>query len=414
MSIGQVGLVLQGGIQVVNQTHVDPYYGPYNSVTDANNNVPVLLRVCINNGVTIGRTVGVVIAGVSEDYWWVNGSLVLKVANVAGVEKTINKGIANGYAPLGADSRVPAIHLPAYVAEIIEVASFAALPLTGVGSVIYVTVNDNKQYRWGGSAYSQISASPGTTDDVSEGALITRKYFSEVRVIATVLGDLTGFIVNNAINATDNIKQFAGKLQGQINAILVSISDLYTTKADKSAVSNVVTLLQNNIDQKLNISDYNPGASTLTQILTNNNNAGGLKIINLADPTLNQDAATKAYVDSRTSTSVLTSKTATINYVTGQSSYSFPNLLYNDKIGTPRLAQGSKTKALNDLDVTPSTITIDFASAIIIDEPINGTIYDLTYQGIQLVAPIAGTGGSNTADSTIIKADSTLIIADAA
>lgn len=69
------------------------------------------------------------------------------------------KGANNGVATLGADGKVPASQLPSFVDDVIEAANFAALPETGEGGKIYVTLDNNKTYRWGGSAYAEISAS---------------------------------------------------------------------------------------------------------------------------------------------------------------------------------------------------------------------------------------------------------------
>ncbi len=69
------------------------------------------------------------------------------------------KGANNGVATLGADGKVPSSQLPSFVDDVIEAANFAALPATGEAGKIYVTLDDNKTYRWGGSAYSEISAS---------------------------------------------------------------------------------------------------------------------------------------------------------------------------------------------------------------------------------------------------------------
>lgn len=41
--------------------------------------------------------------------------------------------------------------------EFIEVANYAALPVTGSTSVIYVTLDTNKLYRWTGSTYVELS-----------------------------------------------------------------------------------------------------------------------------------------------------------------------------------------------------------------------------------------------------------------
>ena len=71
-------------------------------------------------------------------------------------EKIINKGVAGGYTPLNGSIKVDPIYLPSYIEEVIEVADDSSLPLTGVTSVIYVTLDTNFVYRWTGSAYIQI------------------------------------------------------------------------------------------------------------------------------------------------------------------------------------------------------------------------------------------------------------------
>jgi len=69
------------------------------------------------------------------------------------------KGAANGVAELGADGRVPTGQLPSYVDDVLEFASFAALPGTGETGKIYISQDDNKTWRWSGTAYAEISAS---------------------------------------------------------------------------------------------------------------------------------------------------------------------------------------------------------------------------------------------------------------
>lgn len=69
------------------------------------------------------------------------------------------KGANSGVATLDATGKVPSSQLPSYVDDVIEAANFAALPAEGEEGKIYVTLDDNKTYRWGGSAYAEISAS---------------------------------------------------------------------------------------------------------------------------------------------------------------------------------------------------------------------------------------------------------------
>lgn len=69
------------------------------------------------------------------------------------------KGTAGGLAELDGTGLVPSAQLPSYVDDVIEAATFAALPATGTTGKIYVTLNTNLTYRWSGSAYVEISAS---------------------------------------------------------------------------------------------------------------------------------------------------------------------------------------------------------------------------------------------------------------
>lgn len=54
---------------------------------------------------------------------------------------------------------VPQANLPSYVDDVIEADDYDSLPPTGEAGKIYVDKETNKTYRWGGSAYVEISAS---------------------------------------------------------------------------------------------------------------------------------------------------------------------------------------------------------------------------------------------------------------
>lgn len=87
------------------------------------------------------------------------------VTSIAGKEPTLgftpedsaNKGNAGGYAPLDGSAKVPAANLPAFVDDVLEYANFAALPGTGTAGIIYITLDDNKVYRWSSTVYVVIS-----------------------------------------------------------------------------------------------------------------------------------------------------------------------------------------------------------------------------------------------------------------
>jgi hypothetical protein len=81
------------------------------------------------------------------------------------------KGVAGGYASLDGSGKVPASELPSYVDDVIEVANYAALPVTGETGKIYITLDNNKVYRWSGSVYVEIASGGGGTWGTITGTL---------------------------------------------------------------------------------------------------------------------------------------------------------------------------------------------------------------------------------------------------
>jgi hypothetical protein len=160
-------------------------------------------------------------------------------------EDSADKGAAGGYAPLGGDSLVPSIYLPSYIDDVVEYANYAALPVTGVAGIIYITIDNNNQYRWTGTVYVQLTASPGTTDAVPEG--VSNLYFTIARVRDTLLAGLS-LVTSTAITAADSVLVAFGKLQAQITvgaaALAAHIADVANphavtkTQVGLSAVEN--------------------------------------------------------------------------------------------------------------------------------------------------------------------------------
>ena len=82
------------------------------------------------------------------------------------LEKTLDsklntslKGAANGLAELDSSGKVPSAQLPSYVDDVLEYTNKASFPATGESGKIYIAQDNNKTYRWSGSAYVEISPS---------------------------------------------------------------------------------------------------------------------------------------------------------------------------------------------------------------------------------------------------------------
>lgn len=79
------------------------------------------------------------------------------------------KGQPNGLAELDDTGRVPSSQLPSYVDDVIDVDTYSNLPNPGESGKIYITTDNNKQYRWSGTGYAEISPSLalGTTSETA-------------------------------------------------------------------------------------------------------------------------------------------------------------------------------------------------------------------------------------------------------
>ena len=142
--------------------------------------------------------------------------------------------------------------LPSYVDDVIEVTSQAQLPVTGEISKIYITTDNNKTYRWSGSTYAEITASPGSTDAVTEGS--TNLYFTTARAsaaapvqsVAGKTGDVTLAKADVGLSNVDNtadvdkVVASAGKLT---TARTISLSGAVTGNVsfDGSANASITT-----------------------------------------------------------------------------------------------------------------------------------------------------------------------------
>ena len=87
------------------------------------------------------------------------------------------------------DGKVPSSQLPGYVDDVEEYADLAGFPAEGSAGKLYVAQDSNKVYRWSGTVYIEISASPGSTDEVAEGAI--NLYFTDERAQLALVSALS-------------------------------------------------------------------------------------------------------------------------------------------------------------------------------------------------------------------------------
>jgi hypothetical protein len=89
----------------------------------------------------------------------VNIELPNKAAGTYTLATTDIIGAINGVAELDGTGKVPSSQLPSYVDDVEEYVNLAAFPVTGESGKIYIALDTNLTYRWGGTAYVEISPS---------------------------------------------------------------------------------------------------------------------------------------------------------------------------------------------------------------------------------------------------------------
>lgn len=118
-----------------------------------------------------------------------SAAVVLMPSNLAAI---VN--VNNGLLKLDATGKVAAAQLPGFVDDVLEYANLAAFPATGSTGVLYTAIDTNRVYRWTGSVYVEISASPGSTDSVPEGSV--NLYYTQARADARVSAGISTQIGN--------------------------------------------------------------------------------------------------------------------------------------------------------------------------------------------------------------------------
>lgn len=166
------------------------------------------------------------------------------------------KGQALGIVPLDENGKVASSYLPSYVDDVLEYNTRTAFPTTGESGKIYIALDTNKTYRWGGTTYAELSSS------VTLGETSSTAYAGDK-------GKKNREDINNLKNGLDSVANRLGKIGDKANDNLMAIEDL--TKEVDSTNTEVNTI--NGKISKLNTtigdvrSSFNNYASEKTPII---------------------------------------------------------------------------------------------------------------------------------------------------
>jgi hypothetical protein len=196
------------------------------------------------------------------------------------------------------DGKVPSSQLPSYVDDVVEVATFSALPATGEIGKIYVILDTNKIYRWSGSVYVEIADSTAVWGAIT-GTLSSQTDLQSaldaklsVTTAASTYVPYTGATgdVNLGVNVlkSNNVildgdtsatgylgfKQFSGAQGGGLGYSSISATGLtkfyfraYQTGADVKSFNFDLASLTNLTERNYTLPDAN-GTLALTSDLT--------------------------------------------------------------------------------------------------------------------------------------------------
>ena len=196
-----------------------------------------------------------------------DGTNIAQATFIAATEKGANSGVAT----LGADGKVPASQLPSFVDDVLEgylnatdgkfyEESTYTTEIPAEGGKIYVDLATSKTYRWGGSAYAEISASialgetQGTAYEGSKGkanadaiaALQSDKANKSEMAIEAVSGDSTKKTITLKTGLAQDVLVAHQDISGKANL------------AVPSAAGNIATL-----DANGDLTDSGVAASTI-------------------------------------------------------------------------------------------------------------------------------------------------------
>lgn len=181
----------------------------------------------------------------------------LSTEDFTGAYKTVLDNLPTNYAPL-VDGLVPAANLPSYVDDVIEAISKNKFPTTGESGKIYVALDTNLTYRWGGTEYVEISKSLALGETAST-AYAGDKGAANATAIATHTGNTNNphgvtksqVGLGNVDNTSDLNKPVSTATQTELNKKVDKVegkglsTEDYTT-ADKTKLAGIASGAQVN------------------------------------------------------------------------------------------------------------------------------------------------------------------------
>lgn len=166
------------------------------------------------------------------------------------------KGQALGIVPLDENGKVASSYLPSYVDDVLEYNTRTAFPTTGESGKIYIALDTNKTYRWGGTTYAELTSS------ITLGETSSTAYAGDK-------GKKNREDINNLKNALDSLANRLGNIGDKANNNSMAIEDLTTevdsTNTEVNTINGKISKLNTTIGDVR--SSFNNYASAKTPII---------------------------------------------------------------------------------------------------------------------------------------------------
>lgn len=253
------------------------------------------------------------------------------------------KGQPNGFASLDGKGLIPSSQLPAYVDDVIEVATFDELPEVGEAGKIYVTLDTNLTYRWSGTRYIEISQSLalGETSSTAYAGDKGKVTTDIVTSIGTRVG-LTTIVPSDTAVQINSMGIERDDLDSRFNRRIVSL-DIQSATTTKAGVMSAAdkTKLNDLKTQEGITADISAVQSNLTTHITNKQNPHSVtkaqvglgNVDNTSDADKPVSTAVQTELDKKTNSAI--------------TDIDFANSTADDAIMTVDLANGITTSEKN-------------------------------------------------------------------
>lgn len=188
-----------------------------------------------------------------------------------GVEYFWNK-IQQNFANLSSNGKIPAHQLPSYVDDVLECGSLSSFPETGEEGKIYVALDTNLTYRWGGSTYVEISPSIGlgetssTAYPGSKGKQLATELEEHIANATKQYTDLSDAIAAEKVRAQNSENENRGLIDKNTEDIAKLMDKDSGSLADEIIRAKTAEqAIQNNLTLHVN-DKSNPHSVTKSQI----------------------------------------------------------------------------------------------------------------------------------------------------